>query len=654
MTRLGIRWVVLYFLSILLPASLLAFLSVRSLSDVRESVLRELRSKAGLAQDAFDRVMQSRAQLLAAYVEEGGMDPRRYAGFSEIALIFVVDAAGVLRHPSVRPLSLQEPRPAFAAQMEKAGEREFGRRDLAGAARLYDQAWKEALSPAEEAEALNALSRCALEGKDEATAEEAHRRLVALHGQVFDADGAHPVTLSHLRLGRHAAPPRAQASLMAWTGALLQGRYPLHAGCGQALQEVRALAEGRLAEMEDRPDLLERLSLIEEAMDFALNFGPVVEARWAAGRERGYISGAGDDGTSFLMLLDAVEGGGAAGILFDWEALTGLVREQVAGLEDRGYALALFDADAEPAFAALHRETIHETGPASRWMDRVRVGIWAPDTTAATGYYHTRNWLVGGGIFALAVSVVLGGLLILRDAGREVQVARLRSEFVANVSHGLRTPLTTIRMYAETLLLGRHRSDQQMRDYLTTLLHESRRLSRLVDNVLDFARIERGDRTYQRRPCDLGEAARAALETFGGVFATEGFEVEEAIAGPLPPVLADQEAVEGAVANILGNAVKYSPGPKAVRVAVEQREAEVMVEVADRGIGLPAGEEERIFEQFHRGANAASTAGTGLGLSLVRNVVEAHRGRVEAANRAGGGSVFRLYFPLHDGDTDHA
>ena len=264
MTRLGFRWVVLYFLSILLPAALLAFLSVRSLSDVRESVLRELRSKAGLAQDAFDRVMQSRAQLLAAYVEEGGMDPRRYAGFSEIAQIFVVDPAGVLRHPAVRPLNLQKPRAAFAAQMQRAEEREFGRRDWANAARLYDQAWKEAVSPAEEAEALNALSRCALEGKDEAMAEEAHRRLVALHGHVFDADGAHPVTLSHLRLGRHAAPPRAQASLMAWTEALLQGRYPLYAGCGRALQEVRALAEGRLAEMEDRPVLLERLSLIEE------------------------------------------------------------------------------------------------------------------------------------------------------------------------------------------------------------------------------------------------------------------------------------------------------------------------------------------------------------------------------------------------------
>ena len=654
MSRLGIRWVILYFLSILVPAALLAFLSVRSLRDVHDSVRQELRSKAVLAQDAFDRLINSRAQLLAAYIQDGGIDPRQYAGFAEIAQIFAVDPTGVLSHPSVHPLHLQEPRAAFAALMEQAEEREFGHRDWAGSAQLYRQAWKEATNPPEEAEALNALARCAYKGKDMATVEGAHQTLAALYGHVFDTDGAHPVTLSHLRLGHHAAPEQAQASLMAWTEALLIGRYPLYAGCQQALQEVHTLAQGRLAEMEDRPILLERLALIEETLDFALRFGPVVEDQWTTAREQGYLSGVSDDGTSFLLYLGAAEGGGAVGILFDWAALTALVQEQVEGLTERDFALTLFDADAEADFLAAHREAIYETGPASRWMDRIRLGIWAADTSAATGYYRTRNYLVGGGIFALAVSVVLGGLMILRDAGREVQVARLRSEFVANVSHELRTPLTSIRMYAETLLLGRYRSAEQMQDYLTTLLHESRRLSRLVDNVLDFARIERGDRTYQRQRCDLGDAARAALETFGGVFSAEGFEVEEAIAADLPSVLADQEAVEGAVANILGNAVKYSSEHKAIRLAVEQRDAEVVVEVADRGIGLPTGEEERIFEQFHRGANAANTAGTGLGLSLVKSVVEAHEGRVEAANRPAGGSVFRLYFPVHTEDKDHA
>ena len=654
MSRLGIRWVVLYFLSILVPAALLAFLSVRSLRDVHDSVRRELRSKAVLVQDAFDRLLNSRAQLLSAYSEDGSMDPRLYAGFAEIAQIFAVDPTGVLLHPAVQPLRLQERRTAFAAQMEKAAEREFGHQDWAGGIQLYRQAWKEAASPAEEAEALNALARCAYKGKDMAMVEGAHQTLAALYGPVFDADGAHPATLSHLRLGHNAAPEQAQASLMAWTEALLQGRYPLYAGCQQALQEARTLAQDRLADMEDRPILLERLALIEEALDFALRFGPVVADQWIAARERGYISGVGDDGTSYLLYLGAAEGSGALGILFDWAALTALVQEQVEGLAERDFALALFDADAEAAFLAAHREAIYETGPASRWMDRVRLGIWAADTSAATGYYRTRNYLVGGGIFALVVSVVLGGLMILRDAGREVQVARLRSEFVANVSHELRTPLTSIRMYAETLLLGRYRSDEQRQDYLTTLLHESQRLSRLVDNVLDFARIERGDRTYQRQPCDLGTVARDALETFGGVFSAEGFAVEEAIAAELPPVLADQEAVEGAVANVLGNAVKYSSEHKAIRLAVEQRGAEVVVEVADRGIGLPAGEEQRIFEQFHRGANAASTAGTGLGLSLVKNVVEAHEGRVEAVNRPEGGSVFRLYFPVHTEDKAHA
>ena len=654
MSRLGIRWVVLYFLSILVPAALLAFLSVRSLRDVRDSVNRELRSKAVLVQDAFDRLIDSRAQILASYIEDGAMDPRLYAGFAEIAQIFAVDPTGVLRHPSVQPLRLQERRAAFAAQMEKAAEREFGHQDWAGGIQLYRQAWKEAASPAEEAEALNALARCTYKGKDMAMVEEVHQTLATLYGHVFDADGAHPVTLSHLRLGRYAEPAQAQASLMAWTEALLQGRYPLYAGCRLALQEARTLAQGRLADMEDRPVLLERLALIEEALDFALRFGPVLEDQWAAAREQGYISGVWPDGTSFLLYLGAAEEGGAVGILFDWAALTDLVQGQVEGLAERDFSLALFDADAEAAFLAAHREAIYETGPASRWMDRMRLGIWAADTSAATGYYRTRNWLVGGGIFALAVSVVLGGLMILRDARREVRVARLRSEFVANVSHELRTPLTSIRMYAETLLMSRYRSTEQMQDYLTTLLHESRRLSHLVDNVLDFARIERGDRTYQRQPCDLRDASRAALETFGGVFSAEGFEVEEAIAAELPPVLADQEAVEGAVANILGNAVKFSSQHKAIRLAVEQRGAEVVVEVADWGIGLPTGEEERIFEQFHRGANAANTAGTGLGLSLVKSVVEAHEGRVEAANRPDGGSVFRLYFPVHTEDNAHA
>ena len=439
MSRLGIRWVVLYFLSILVPAALLAFLSVRSLRDVRDSVRQELRSKAVLVQDAFDRLINSRAQLLAAYSEESGMDPRSYAGFSEIAQIFAVDPTGTLLHPAVRPLLLQEPRAAFAAQMEQAEKREFGHEDWVGGVQLYRQAWKEATSPAEEAEALNALARCAYKGKDVAMVEEIHQMLAALYGPVFDADGAHPVTLSHLRLGRHAEPEQAQASLMAWAEALLEGRYPLYAGCRQALQEARALAQGRLADMEDRPVLLERLALIEKSLDFSMRFGPVLKDQWATAREQGYISGMWPDGTSYLMYLGPSEGGGAVGILFDWTALTALVQEQVEGLTERDFALALFDTDAEAAFLTAHREAIYETGPASRWMDRIRLGIWAADTSAATGYYRTRNYLVGGGIFALAVSVVLGGLMILRDAGREVQVAtpavRICRQCIARAAH---------------------------------------------------------------------------------------------------------------------------------------------------------------------------------------------------------------------------
>ena len=209
MSRLGIRWVVLYFLSILVPAALLAFLSVRSLRDVRDSVRQELRSKAVLVQDDFDRLINSRDQLLSVYIEDGAMDPRLYAGFAEIEQIFAVNPSGMLLHPAVQPLHLQEPREVFAAQIAKAEEREFGHQDWAGGVQLYRQAWKEAASPAEEAEALNALARCAYKGKDMAMVEGAHQTLTAFYGHVFDADGTHPVTLSHLRLGRYAESEQA-------------------------------------------------------------------------------------------------------------------------------------------------------------------------------------------------------------------------------------------------------------------------------------------------------------------------------------------------------------------------------------------------------------------------------------------------------------
>ena len=238
MSRLGIRWVVLYFLSILVPAALLAFLSVRSLRDVHDSVQRELRSKAALVQDAFDRSINSRANSCPHISKTAQWNPRLYAGFSEIAQIFAVAPTGVLLHPVVQPLRLQERSAAFAAQIAKAEEREFGHQDWAGGVQLYRQAWRKRPVPQRKPKPSTLSPAAPIRERTWRQSKERTRRWRPSMAKSSTPTELHPATLSHLRLGRYAAPEQAQASLMAWTEALLEGRYPLYAGCQQALQET--------------------------------------------------------------------------------------------------------------------------------------------------------------------------------------------------------------------------------------------------------------------------------------------------------------------------------------------------------------------------------------------------------------------------------
>lgn len=242
--------------------------------------------------------------------------------------------------------------------------------------------------------------------------------------------------------------------------------------------------------------------------------------------------------------------------------------------------------------------------------------------------------------------------MIIRDTVREMKLSRLRAEFVSNVSHELKTPLTSIRMYAETLLDGRYRDRDEMTDYLRTLMSESQRLSRLVGNVLDFSRMEEGRKTYDFRTEDLGEIVRSTMASFEYMLRENGFAFEVDVPEGLPSVYGDREGLSAALSNLISNAVKYSFDVKEIRVSVSDRGDSQTIEVSDRGVGIPEMERKRIFEKFYRVEDSrVGAGGTGLGLSLVKSIMEAHGGSVEVEGRVGGGSVFRLIVPKGRGDA---
>jgi len=245
--------------------------------------------------------------------------------------------------------------------------------------------------------------------------------------------------------------------------------------------------------------------------------------------------------------------------------------------------------------------------------------------------------------------MIIGGLVLTRHiVNKELALARLKSDFVSNVSHELRTPLALIRLYAETLELGRITTGDKKQQYYRIIRKESERLTALINNILDFSRIEAGRKEYEFRNTDIAELVRNTLESYRYQIEQQGFAFEENIDSNLPAVPVDREAIARALVNLVNNALKYSRDEKFLGVKLYRDNGVVKLEVADHGIGITRRDQSKIFEKFYRAGDPLvhNTKGSGLGLSLVRHITQAHGGEIAVESTPGKGSRFILSLPL--------
>jgi two-component system phosphate regulon sensor histidine kinase PhoR len=244
--------------------------------------------------------------------------------------------------------------------------------------------------------------------------------------------------------------------------------------------------------------------------------------------------------------------------------------------------------------------------------------------------------------------LLIGLWMIYRNIRKEIRLAQIKSDFVSNVSHEIRTPLSLISMFAETLEMNRAANEEKKQEYYSIIRHEANRLASIVNKILSFSKMEAGKVNYDLEPTNLNEVVDDILRTYDYHLTSQGFSCKFGPAENLPMIATDQNAVSEALINLLDNAIKYSNGSKEIEVNVGKEGQNLFIEVKDQGLGIEPEDQKYIFDKFYRVPTGAvhNTKGTGLGLTLVWRIMEAHGGSVEVDSQKGKGSTFRLIFPI--------
>lgn len=288
-------------------------------------------------------------------------------------------------------------------------------------------------------------------------------------------------------------------------------------------------------------------------------------------------------------------------------------------------------------------------------FDFWQVAVYLHDVPGAMKRFDLRRtawlWLIS----LMLVSILFGGYVFIQRARRQSYLSRAQTTFVSNVTHELRTPLASIKMFAELLELQMGRGDGPQRfrasaeQHLRIIREECDRLNRLVDRVLDFSRMERNVKQYRFEAHPVGEVVERAVESFRPHADARGFSLQLALDSDLPVVLLDADAVSQVLLNLLTNAAQYSKDEKDIRVSVTRRREEVLIEVTDRGVGIDPRDQRRVFEKFYTSwqrMDSPTQGGLGLGLALSREIVRSHGGEITVRSQVGHGSTFTVTLPV--------
>ena len=645
------RQVLLFLVAVLLPCLVLIALSLHMIRQERELAEKRLaeeqrRLASQIHQELLARLETIKLQEVTALATQA--DKARRASYENpaVALVGWVEKKRLVL-PWEVPRAAGEFRQLlaeaqFAQKIQQGEHEELIGRQFGRAAELYREAVEVARSPAQSAYARLLLARALAKAGRPTEAQAQYRGILPLPSEMVDEHG---VPLALYAAERLLEAGIAHQAIVERLGAEGEARrwlppaeaYMLH-GLADTLVAKAPDATLRQAGKDLQRKILGHIRYLEQALglqnDFpnlvllqaGVNQSRIAEPLWIPyGRETWLVSVA----PPMVGLQPVVVAVRAEQIFASLDAV-GMLSNTLPG------ELRLLTGSESKG------ELLGQNFPG------LRLDFVAKDGTALKGKWNLQRSFYFVALLLVLSVTLFGAYLLWRDVRRELRLAEMRAQFVSSVSHELKTPLTAIRMFAETLLIGRATGPQMQAEYLETIVNESERLTRLLNNVLDFSKIEQGQKTYQLQPTSLAKIVHAAARAMQYPLAHQGFELRVDIEDGLPTARVDPDALEQAILNLLTNAMKYSGGSREIDLRLGTQDGQAVIAITDRGVGIAPEEQARIFEKFYRAPTPENRLipGTGLGLTLVAHIAKAHGGHVEVRSAPGEGCTFSIHIPL--------
>jgi signal transduction histidine kinase len=653
------RLTIIFIIAVFLSGSVLTYFSINNISNLKKLTEKRILEEQRVLSTRFSTAIQKNIEKVTdGFNNEINLSPalkdsllKRTSEYGFIIQPFILKNNGQFLYPNFvgipENLPIEKLSSRFKSAYRAGEEAEFAEKDPGKAKGYYLSCLAYSTGSSDSVKSLNALGRVSVKRNNIKDAITYYNLVTSDFSQVTDENGLPFAYYALPQLIKITSENNAEKTLSVvefCLGKMESGSIPLNFSTEELLILVNDwLKEIPFSNKEKSSNINKLIESIKRQVQFTIKYGDELSELVkkenpdnypTAGNGFKVVNPVSGNNQEFFLINNNYEN--PAGFLIDRKILFDKILKTDLQSDFN------FDYKIEfPTTYSLNssRDNLIYTSQLNPLFPDQMIEVKPRDENLIKDLIKRRGWIYGIASVLLLVAMSLGVVLILRDITREKHIARLRSDFISNVTHELKTPLTSIRMYAESLMMGRVKSDQVQKEYLSVVVNETDRLKRMINNILEFSKMEKGKPEYHFVNSNIATILKSAIQEMNYWLDKEGFDVVTELDDKIFARV-DPEKIKQAIDNLLSNAIKYSTDTKRISIRLFQKSDNVCIEVEDQGIGIAKNKLSQIFEEFYRIEQKESISGTGLGLTVVKEIIEAHGGTIKVESEIGKGSKF--------------